>query len=74
MDYYQRACELKEDTIANRRHIHTNAEVGLETPKTRAFVKEKLREYGLEPRDCGHGVVATLGSGSPVILLRADMP
>lgn len=73
MDYYQRACELKEDTIANRRHIHTNAEVGLETPKTRAFVKEKLREYGLEPRDCGHGVVATLGSGSPVILLRADM-
>ena len=73
MDYYQRACELKEDTIANRRHIHTNAEVGLETPKARAFVKEKLREYGLEPRDCGHGVVATLGSGSPVILLRADM-
>lgn len=73
MDYYQRACELKEGTIASRRHIHTNAEVGLETPKTRAFVKEKLREYGLEPRDCGHGVVATLGSGSPVILLRADM-
>ncbi len=73
MDYYQRACELKAETVANRRHIHTNAEVGLDTPKTRAFVMEKLAEYGLEPRECGHGVTATLGSGSPVILLRADM-
>lgn len=73
MDYYQRARELKDETIANRRHIHTNAEVGLETTKTRAFVMEKLSEYGVEPRECGHGVTATIGSGSPVILLRADM-
>ncbi len=73
MDYYQRACELKDETIANRRHIHTNAEVGLETTKTRAFVMEKLAEYGVEPHECGHGAVATIGSGSPVILLRADM-
>lgn len=73
MDFYQRACELKDETVANRRHIHTNAEVGLDTPKTRAFVMEKLTEYGLEPRESGHGVTATLGSGSPVILLRADM-
>ncbi|WP_322150609.1 M20 family metallopeptidase [Paratractidigestivibacter sp.] len=73
MDFYQRARELKDETVANRRHIHTNAEVGLELPKTVAFVMEKLTEYGLEPRECGHGVTCTLGSGEPVIMLRADM-
>lgn len=73
MDYYQRACELKDETIANRRYFHTNAEVGLNCGKAKAYVMEKLTEYGIEPRDCGHGVVATLGAGSPVILLRADM-
>ncbi len=73
MNYYQRACELNEQTIANRRYIHENAEVGLETPKTRAYVTEKLKEYGLEPRDCGHGVTATLGQGGKTLLLRADM-
>lgn len=73
MDYYQRACELKDETVANRRYFHTNAEVGLNCDKAKAYVMEKLAEYGIEPRDCGHGVVATLGAGSPVILLRADM-
>ncbi len=29
MDYYQRACELKGETVANRRYFHANAEVGL---------------------------------------------
>lgn len=73
MNYYERAVELKEETIANRRHIHTNAEVGLNMPKTQAYVMEKLKEYGLEPKECGHGVTATLGHGGKVLLLRADM-
>ena len=53
MNDYQRACELKEETIANRRYIHEHAEVGLELPQTRAYVMEKLKEYGLEPKVCG---------------------
>lgn len=61
MNDYQRACELKEETIANRRYIHEHAEVGLELPQTRAYVMEKLKEYGLEPKVCGAGVTATLG-------------
>lgn len=73
MDYYKRALELNDDTVANRRYIHTNAEVGLDTPRTKAFVMKRLREYGLEPKDCGHGVTATLGHGGKVLLLRADM-
>lgn len=73
MNYYERALELKDETIANRRHIHKNAETGLDLPKTKAYVMEKLTEYGLEPKDCGYGVTATLGKGGKVLVLRADM-
>ena len=73
MNYYERALELKDETIANRRHIHKNAETGLDLPKTKAYVMEKLTEYGLEPKDCGYGVTATLGKGGKGLLLRADM-
>ena len=73
MNYYERELELKDETIANRRHIHKNAETGLDLPKTKAYVMEKLTEYGLEPKDCGYGVTATLGKGGKVLLLRADM-
>lgn len=73
MNYYERALELKDETIANRRHIHKNAETGLDIPKTKAYVMEKLTEYGLESKDCGYGVTATLGKGGKVLLLRADM-
>lgn len=73
MDLYKRALELKEETVAHRRYFHQNAEVGLEEPKTRAYVMEKLTECGLDPKPCGHGVTALLGQGSPVLLLRADM-
>lgn len=37
-----------------------------------AYVCEKLREYGYDPL-CLGGVTCTVGSGSPVILLRGDM-
>ncbi len=73
MNFYERALELKDETIANRRYFHTNAEVGLDMPKAQAYVIEKLTEYGLEPKKCGHGVTATLGHGGKCIMLRADM-
>lgn len=74
MGYYERALELQAETIEHRRYFHTNAEVGLVMPKAKAYVMEKLREYGLDPQECGHGVTATLGKeGGKTILLRADM-
>ena len=73
MDLYRRALELKEEIVAHRRYFHTHAEVGLDMPMATAYVTEKLTELGLLPQKCGHGVTALLGSGSPVILLRADM-
>ena len=69
MDYYKRANELKEDTIEIRRYLHKNAEVGLDLPNTVEYVMKQLKEYGIQPQLCGHGVTATIGKGKPVILL-----
>ena len=73
MNYYERALALREETVAHRRYLHTNAEVGLVMPKAKAYVLEKLAECGLAPKECGHGVTATIGHGGKCILLRADM-
>lgn len=73
MRFYDRALELQDETIAHRRFFHTNAEVGLNMPKAQAYVMQVLTQYGLEPRECGHGVTATVGTGGKCILLRADM-
>lgn len=51
MDFWKRAQELKDEITQNRRRIHQNAEVGLNLPNTKAFVMEKLREYGLKPTE-----------------------
>ena len=40
VNYYERALELNDEIVANRRYIHTSAEVGLDTPRTRAYVVE----------------------------------
>lgn len=73
MNYLQRANELKEETIQNRHYIHQHAEVGLHLPQTKAYIMQKLKEYGVDAKDCGNGVTATIGKGGKVILLRADM-
>ncbi len=73
MSYYDRALEMKDELVTNRRYLHENAEVGLTLPKTRAFIEEKLREYGIEPQRCGEGVTGLIGKGGKVLLLRADM-
>ena len=79
MSYYDRALELKEELTENRRYLHCHAEVGFELPETRAYVTEKLKEYGIEPHPCGEGITALIGKGAEggepgkVLLLRADM-
>ena len=73
MNYAERAQALRAETVAHRRYFHTNAEVGLNTPKAQAYVLETLRALGIACQPCGHGVSATIGHGGKVILLRADM-
>ena len=65
--------ELKEI----RRFLHRNAEVGFDLKKTTAFIEEKLKEYGYEPKRVGKsGVIVCVGKrekGEKAVLLRADM-
>lgn len=70
---FEKAMHIKEEIIAHRRWFHENAEIGLEMPKAVQYVTETLQTYGLSPQRCGHGVVATIGTGGKTLLLRADM-
>ena len=74
-DYLREARELKEQLIAWRRQIHLNPELGMDTPKTAAFISGVLKELGYEPKTLGGGVVATLKGPCPgkTILLRAEL-
>ena len=71
--YLERAIQLEEEIILNRRHIHKYPELGMELPKTVRFVCEQLRSYGYEPELIGGGVTCTVGNPGRVILLRGDM-
>lgn len=73
MNFYEKALEYREETIAHRRWFHQNAETGLHMPKGQAYVLETLKNYGIDGRKCGQGVTATLGKPGKCILLRADM-
>lgn len=74
MKNYDRAFEIKDEIIRHRRHIHSNAEVGMALPKTAAYIKEELEKLGYEACFVGQsGVSACLGKSGKTILLRADM-
>ena len=73
MNAYQRALALKEETAAHRRWLHAHAETGLCMPQALDYIKKALTAAGLQPRPCGHGLMAELGQGGKTLLLRADM-
>ena len=70
------AAGLQDEITAVRREIHRFPERGQRLPKTKAFVMEKLREYGYEPKEiCESGIVAEISGkqSGRTLLLRADM-
>lgn len=74
--FMEQAKSIKEDIVTYRRSIHINPEVGPELPKTKAYVMDKLREFGYEPKEiCESGIVATIegNKSGKTFLLRADM-
>ena len=73
MNDYEIALTLEAETVAHRRYLHENAEVGLDMPKAVQYVMDELEKAGLQPETCGHGVTAQLGQGGKTLLLRADM-
>src|SRR4051794_5307707 len=63
-----------EDVVAWRRHLHRHPEVSFEEHETSAWIAERLEEFGLPvERPTETSVLARLGSGSPVVALRADI-
>ena len=66
-----------QELVEDRRELHAHPEVAFEETRTAAFVAERLRALGLEPRTgVGRtGVVATIRGARPgrTVLLRADM-
>ena len=75
MNLYNEAQAMKETLVATRRHLHQNPELGLDLPMTAAFVEEKLKEMGYEPKrigDCGIVAVAGKKEGK-CFLIRGDM-
>lgn len=78
MSILNRAREFQEDTVANRRHLHENPELGYEMVKTSAYVRKKLEEYGYTAEDMDevieNSIVVTVGKGQgKTVMLRADM-
>ncbi|MEM7711274.1 MAG: amidohydrolase, partial [Pseudomonadota bacterium] len=63
------------DLGAFRRDLHRHPEPGAETPRTAAAIAKVLDDAGIPVTRGvgGHGLVATIGTGSPAIMLRADM-
>lgn len=73
MNDWERAQALRGELLESRRYLHEHAEVGLELPRTVAYISGKLKSHGLEPQPCGGGLTATVGQGERLLLLRADM-
>jgi amidohydrolase len=74
--FMDRANELKDEIVAIRRELHSIPEIMNDLPATTKYVKEKLVEIGLEPKEIiSSGLVAIIGGKKPgkTILLRADM-
>ena len=72
----EQAQAIKNDLINYRRTIHENPEIGDTLPKTKAYVMDKLREFGYEPKEiCESGIVAVIEGKNKgkTFLLRADM-
>lgn len=65
--------KIRTDIITDRRYLHSHAETGFDTVKTKAYIISRLREMGYAPEECGvSGIKATVGEGKKRVLLRAD--
>ncbi|QNF31759.1 amidohydrolase [Adhaeribacter swui] len=71
------AREYAPDVVQIRQHLHANPELSFQEYQTAAFVKEKLKSFGLEPITMAEtGVMALIEGKNPgkkVVALRGDM-
>jgi amidohydrolase len=61
--------------VSTRRHLHAHPELAFAEFETTSFLEQRLRAYGLSPKrlPAGTGLVCEVGSGDPVVVLRADI-
>lgn len=66
---------LLDRIVQDRRELHRRAEVGLELPKTVAYIKERLEAMRLRPTIAAGGLWADIGSDgdAPLVAIRADI-
>ncbi|HLM06881.1 MAG TPA: amidohydrolase [Blastococcus sp.] len=64
-----------EHLIATRRHLHAHPELAFAEFETTSYLEQRLRETGLKARrlPTGTGLVVDIGSGGPIVVLRADI-
>ena len=77
MPVINRIADMSEDMTAWRRHLHTIPELSFDCPKTAAFIKARLEEFGVDEIHesiAQTGIVAIInGKGEgPTVGLRAD--
>lgn len=69
--------DLQNELVSMRRDLHKIPELGLNLPKTRAYVTAKLDEYGIPYKlsEKDSSIIATIKGSKPgkTIALRADM-
>ncbi len=75
MNLLDEAKSFSEQISKWYRDLHQMPEIGMNLPKTSAYVQEQLKEMGIPFQTyCdGNAIVATLGKGDKAIALRADM-
>ena len=64
-----------EELAEIRHYIHQHPELSGQEYQTTAFLKERLEELGIHILESGlkTGLIAEIGSGQPVVALRADI-
>jgi amidohydrolase len=71
------SADVLDEVIDTRRHLHSNPEVSFEEHETSRFIEGRLRDIGLDVRECptDTGAVAVLDTGRPgrTVMLRADI-
>ncbi len=60
-------------SITHRRALHAIPELGLELPKTVAYIESVLTLCGIKAVHCGAGIIADVGTTGPLVAIRADM-
>jgi len=74
-DTLERARALESELVELRRELHRHPELSFQERRTAGLAAERVEALGWRVRrGVGRtGVIAELGSGSPVVALRADM-